>query len=73
MGRSTGLVVILAGLGVVVVGVLIWSGALSWFGRLPGDVHHETDSTRMFIPITSMIVVSVVLTIVVNLVTRFLR
>ncbi len=73
MGRSTGLVVILAGLGVVVVGVLIWSGALSWFGRLPGDVRHETESTRVFIPITSMIVVSVVLTIVVNVVARFLR
>lgn len=73
VGRSTGFVVILAGLGVVVVGVLIWSGALSWFGRLPGDVRHETDSARVFIPITSMIVVSVVLTIVVNLVARFLR
>lgn len=73
MERSTGLVVILAGLGVVVVGVLIWSGAFSWFGRLPGDVRHETDSVRVFIPITSMIVVSVVLTIVVNLVARFLR
>lgn len=65
--------VILAGLGVVVVGLLIWSGALSWFGRLPGDVRHETDSTRVFIPITSMIVVSVVLTVVVNVVARFLR
>lgn len=73
MGRSTGLVVILAGLGVVVVGVLIWAGAFGWFGRLPGDVRHETDSTRVFIPITSMIVVSVVLTIVVNVVGRFLR
>ena len=30
---------LLVGIGalLVVLGVLVWSGALSWFGRLPGD------------------------------------
>nr|WP_274387657.1 DUF2905 domain-containing protein [Salsipaludibacter albus] len=55
------------------MGLVIWSGALSWFGRLPGDIRIEGDSTRVFIPITSMVIASVVLTIVVNLVGRFLR
>lgn len=73
MERHTGLLVVAIGVGVVVVGLLIWSGALSWFGRLPGDIRHETDSTRVYVPITSMIVVSVVLTIVVNVVGRFWR
>lgn len=73
MDRTTGPVVVAIGLGVVVLGLLIWSGAFSWFGRLPGDIRHESDSTRVFVPITSMIVVSVVLTIVVNVIGRFWR
>lgn len=43
---------------------------LSWFGRLPGDINISRDGTRIFIPITSMVIVSLVLTVVVNL---FLR
>ncbi|MCQ4306763.1 DUF2905 domain-containing protein, partial [Pseudomonas stutzeri] len=34
---------------------------LSWFGRLPGDIRIESERSRTFIPITSMIILSVVL------------
>jgi hypothetical protein len=47
--------------------------AFGWFGRLPGDVRHEGERARVFVPVTSMIVVSVVLTVVINLVGRWLR
>lgn len=73
MGRDVGGLVVAIGVGVVVLGLLIWSGALSWFGRLPGDIRIEGNSTRVFIPITSMVIASIVLTIVVNVVGRFLR
>ena len=43
---------------------------LSWFGKLPGDIRYETGRTRVFIPITSMVVVSLVLTLVMNLLSR---
>ncbi len=43
---------------------------VNWFGRLPGDIRFETGGTRVFIPITSMIVLSVVLTIIVNVLRR---
>ena len=43
---------------------------VSWFGRLPGDINVTRDGTRIFIPITSMIIVSVVLTIVINILLR---
>jgi len=43
---------------------------VNWFGRLPGDIRFETGGTRVFIPITSMIVLSVVLTIIVNVMRR---
>jgi hypothetical protein len=73
MERSTGLLLVIIGGAVVVVGLLVWSGALGWFGRLPGDIRMEGDRTRVFVPITSMIVASVVLTILINLVARWLR
>ncbi len=43
---------------------------VTWFGRLPGDIRIESEKGRIFIPITSMIVVSVILTIIVNLYRR---
>jgi hypothetical protein len=73
MERHVGVLVVVIGIGVVVLGLLIASGALSWFGRLPVDLRHEGTSARVFVPITSMIVVSIVLTILVNVVGRFLR
>jgi len=65
----------LIGAGVVVLGALVRfaPGLFSWFGNLPGDIRLEGENSRVFIPITSMIVVSVVLTIVVNLVGLILR
>ena len=61
---STGLTLVIAGAFVILVGLLVWSGALSWFGRLPGDIRVERPNVRVFIPITSMVLLSVVLSIV---------
>jgi hypothetical protein len=73
MERNVGVLVVVIGVAVVLLGILITSGALSWFGRLPGDLRHDGANTRVFVPITSTILVSVVLTIVVNVAARFLR
>ena len=73
MERSTGLLLVVLGLGLALLGLLVWTGALSWFGRLPGDLRIEGERTRVLLPITSMIVVSVVVTVAVNLVVRWLR
>lgn len=57
------------GLAVLALGILLHfaPGALGWFGRLPGDIDIERGNTRFFFPLTSMIVVSIVLTVIVNL------
>ena len=57
------------GIGITVIGLILLyaPGLLSWFGRLPGDVHFERGGSRVFIPITSMIIVSLVLSLLVNL------
>lgn len=73
MDRNLGVVLIVAGLAIVGLGVLVWAGAFGWFGRLPGDIRVEGERSRVFVPITSMIVASIVLTVVLNLVLRFWR
>jgi len=64
----------LVGLGValVVVGLLVWSGALSWFGRLPGDVRIERDSVHIYVPLVSMLLVSLALSLLLYLLRRLL-
>lgn len=59
------------GVAVVAIGLLVWSGALSWFGHLPGDVRIDRGNVKVFIPFTSMILVSLVLTLLLNLLRRF--
>jgi hypothetical protein len=73
MERPVGMLLIAAGVGLVAVGVLAITGGLSWFGRLPGDLRFEGDNSRVYLPITSMLVVSVALTLLVNLVGRWWR
>lgn len=61
-----------AGLLLLLLGVVLHyaPGLLSWFGRLPGDIRIESERSRTFIPITSMIILSVLLTILLNLFRR---
>lgn len=70
MNLSPGIVLIGVGLLLVVLGLVTLSGALDWFGRLPGDIRIERDDSRVLIPITSMIVVSVGLSLLLNLLWR---
>ncbi|MFZ5797703.1 MAG: DUF2905 domain-containing protein [Thermodesulfobacteriota bacterium] len=68
MGRN----LILAGCVLIVLGVILHFAPwlLNWFGRLPGDIRFESGRSKIFIPITSMIVVSIVLTLLLNLFKR---
>lgn len=62
-----------AGIALVLVGLLVRLGLFSWFGRLPGDIRVEGDRGSLFVPITSMIVVSVAGSILLNVVLRLFR
>ncbi|WP_444916159.1 DUF2905 domain-containing protein [Microbulbifer sp. TRSA007] len=63
---------IIAGIILVLAGVLLHfsPGLFSWFGRLPGDIRVESGRTRFYFPIVSMIIVSLVLSLLVNLFRR---
>ncbi|MFM8426107.1 MAG: DUF2905 domain-containing protein [Chloroflexota bacterium] len=43
------------------------------FGRLPGDIRIDGENGSFFFPITSSILISVLLTIVLNIISRFLQ
>ena len=64
-----GKLLIIVGSMVLVVGLLLsyapW--LINWFGKLPGDIHIKNENSTVFVPITSMIVISLVLSIVLNL------
>lgn len=57
---------ILAGLILIVTGILLYfiPGIFKWFGKLPGDIRIESERIRVYIPIVSMVLVSLVLTII---------
>ena len=62
---------VIAGSILIVVGLLVSSGALSWFGKLPGDIRIERGNLTIFLPITSMLLTSIALSLLAQLVRRF--
>ena len=62
---------LLATIGVIllVIGLMITYAPwlINWFGKLPGDIRIEDEKKWVFIPITSMFIVSIILTIIINL------
>ena len=65
---------ILGGIAMIVIGLIYYFfyDKLSWIGNLPGDVKVEGENTKVYFPIVTMIVLSVMFSIVLNLVRRFL-
>jgi hypothetical protein len=70
-GMSPGVLLAAVGVVLILVGLLVWSGSLAWFGRLPGDIRIERESVRIYVPIVSMLLVSAALSLVLYLVRRF--
>jgi hypothetical protein len=58
----TGVLLIIAGL---VLGYAPW--AFGWFGKLPGDIRIERANGVFFFPITSMLIISIVLSLILSL------
>ena len=67
---AAGPLLIVVGLGIALIGLLVWSGGLSWFGRLPGDIRIERETVHIYIPLVSMFLVSVVLSLLMYLINR---
>jgi hypothetical protein len=68
---QAGKLIIVVGIALVVIGGLILLlGRVPFFGQLPGDINYRRNGTTIFIPITTMIILSLLLTLILNLLLR---
>ena len=72
---TIGKLIVGIGLILVVVGLVVWFAGdkLTWFGQLPGDIKVERPGFRFYAPLTSMIILSIVLSLIISLISRFFR
>lgn len=69
--ESIGKFLVLAGATITIIGAALWAGfGKGWLGRLPGDIHFERGSSGFYFPIATCIVISIVLTILLNIFRR---
>jgi Protein of unknown function (DUF2905) len=60
-----GRILVMIGLGIVLVGVLLWSGfGKGWIGRLPGDIRYSRGDFSFYFPIATCLLVSILLTLI---------
>ena len=74
MNQDTGKYIIIGGAGIVVIGLLIYffHDKLHWIGRLPGDIRIERENFRFYFPITTMILLSVLISAILWIIRKFL-
>ena len=73
MNSETGKWVIATGALIMLVGLVIYffHDKFHWIGRLPGDIRIENENSRFYFPITTMIILSILITIMVNIIKKF--
>ena len=65
---------IIAGLGLAIVGGILWAlGRVPFLGNLPGDIRIGQGSFGCFLPFATMLLLSVIATIVLNILLRIFR
>jgi hypothetical protein len=65
---------VLIGLSIAVLGGFVWLlGRLPFFGNLPGDIRIQGENFGCFVPLASMLLLSLLLTVIVNIVIRLLN
>jgi hypothetical protein len=73
--KEWGKLLIMGGIIAIVVGWLLWRGVhlLRWLGHLPGDIRVERPGFSFYMPLATMIIVSIVLSALWWIVQRFLK
>ena len=60
---SLGKILIITGLAIAGIGVLlVLTPKVPWLGKLPGDILIKKDNVRFYFPITTCIIISIILT-----------
>lgn len=72
--HALGRILIAGGLILALIGVLlVLLGRTPFFGHLPGDIRIQTGNLTCFVPLGSMLVISIALTLLLNILARLIR
>ncbi|HOK25207.1 MAG TPA: DUF2905 domain-containing protein [Bacteroidales bacterium] len=57
---------VIAGIILIIIGLILWLGGsrLNWIGHLPGDIRIEKENVKFYFPVTTMIVISILLSFI---------
>lgn len=71
--QQLGKYIIIGALILLIIGIIVYffGNKLGWLGHLPGDIRIERENFRFYFPITTMILLSVILSVIVRLIQRF--
>ena len=61
--RPIGQLIVIAGLALVVIGLVTMRGWLGWFGHLPGDIRIQRSNVHVYVPIVSMLLISILFSV----------
>ena len=72
MLTQLGKILIIIGIISVVAGVMLFflGDKLNWLGKLPGDIRIEREHVKFYFPITTMIIISVILSLILYLIKK---
>jgi hypothetical protein len=73
MDQQTGKYLLIAGVIIVAAGIVIYffHDYFKWIGKLPGDFRIEKENFRIYFPLATMIILSLVITLLINIFKRF--
>ena len=57
-------ILIISGVLLILAGIMVKYGLFSWFGKLPGDIKYQGENFIFFAPLTSMILISILLSVI---------
>ena len=72
---NLGRLLVFLGLGLAAIGALLWGLSRTRLpvGQLPGDFRLEFGNVSCFVPLATMVVISLLLTLILNVILRFLN
>lgn len=61
-----GKILIVSGMVLVIAGVIFFFAGdkIKWFGNLPGDIRIEKENVRFYFPVTTMVIISILLSFI---------
>jgi len=73
--QNAGKIIVIIGIILIIAGLFIWffGDKFNWFGNLPCDIKVKKENFSFYMPLTSMILISLVLSLVIWVIRKFLN